>query len=158
MTKATFNFNRAYIFDPSRSGAKYSLNDGENWVNHGEFAEVMLKSVLGYAAVKDACGAYDVTDDIPELNMSVKSSKATLVNRPLGYDFNSFKDVYFHTCHSTKWAYVSTTTESLTVYYMDRDEFESFIDNWATFTADRKVIRFKEESNKMLRWLDERAD
>lgn len=157
MKKAEFALNREYIFNPEHKGAPYSLNGGESWTNGGELKEVLFKSCLGLEAKKDACGAYDKTDDVPELGASVKSSKATLVNKVLGYDFDSVKRHYFATVHSTLWVWVSIKDETLTAYYMEADEFESFLDKWAGFDKDRKVIRFKAESLKMLQWLEERA-
>ena len=103
MKKAEFALNREYIFNPEHKGAPYSLNGGESWTNGGELKEVLFKSCLGLEAKKDACGAYDKTDDVPELGASVKSSKATLVNKVLGYDFDSVKRHYFATVHSTLW-------------------------------------------------------
>lgn len=157
MKKAEFALNREYIFNPEHKGAPYSLNGGESWTNGGELKEVLFKSCLGLEAKKDACGAYDKTDDVPELGASVKSSKATLVNKVLGYDFDSVKRHYFATVHSTLWVWVSIKDETLTAYYMEADEFESFLDKWAGFDKDRKVIRFKAESLKMLQWLEERV-
>lgn len=157
MKKAEFALNREYIFDPAHKGAPYSLNGGESWTNGGELKEVLFKSCLGLEAKKDACGAYDKTDDVPELGASVKSSKATLVNKVLGYDFDSVKRHYFATVHSTLWVWVSIKDETLTAYYMEADEFESFLDKWAGFDKDRKVIRFKAESLKMLQWFEERV-
>lgn len=158
MKKVMFALNHPYMFNPEHKGAPYSLNEGENWMNHGDLCEAMFKFVLGYEARKDACGAYDKTDDVPEIGASVKSSKCTLVNKVLGYDFDSVKKHYFATCHSTLWVWVSIHEETLSAYYMSREEFESFMDNWASFMADRKVIRFKAESLKMLQWLNERVD
>ena len=157
MKKITYTINKSYIFDPSHKGAPYSLNNGESWTNGGELKEVLFKACLGLEARKDACGSYDTTDDVPEIGASVKSSKATLVNKKLGKDFDSFKAYYFATCHSTLWVWVSIHDEELDAYYMEREEFEAFIDTWASFTPDRKVIRFKVESLKMLQWLNERV-
>ena len=157
MKKSTYTVNRPYLFNPDHKGAPYSMNGGESYMNGGEFREVMLKSVLGYDAVKDACGAYDKTDDVPELNASVKSSKATLVNKVLGYDYNSVKACYFATVHSTIWVWVSIVDDELNAYYMNAEEFASFMDAWASYVPDRKVIRFKAESLKMLAWLEERV-
>ena len=158
MTKTTYSVTIPYQFDPAHKGAPYSLNGGETWTNGGELKEVLFKAALGLDAKKDACGAYDKTDDVPELNASVKSSKATLVNKVLGYDFESVKRHYFATCHSNTWVWVSVHDETLTAYTMNASEFEIFLNEWAGFDKDRKVIRFKAESNKMLKWLDERAD
>jgi hypothetical protein len=157
MKKAEFVLNRGYIFDPEHKGAPYSMNNGESWMNNGELCEVMFKAVNNFAAVKDACGAYDVTDDVPELGASVKSSRCTLVNRVLGYDYDSVKRHYFATVHSTLWIWVTIKEDILTAYYMDAEEFETFMDKFAGFDKDRKVIRFKRESLKQLQWLDERV-
>lgn len=158
MKKTTCKINKDYIFDPAHKGAPYSLNGGESWVNGGELKEVLFKASLGLEAKKDACGAYDTTDDVPELGASVKSSKATLTSKKLGYDFDSVKNHYFATVHSTLWVWVSIHDEELTAYYMDAEEFETFLDKWATYCEDRRVIRFKIESLKMIQWLNERAE
>ena len=158
MKKAVYNINLPYIYNPEHKGAPYSLNGGESWINGGELKEVLLKACLGFEAKKDACGSYDKTDDVPEIGASVKSSKATLVNKVLGYDFESVKRHYFATVHSTTWVWVAIHDEELTAYYMSAAEFENFLDKWASFDKDRKVIRFKAESGKMLQWLDERAN
>lgn len=157
MKKTTSPITLAYIYDPAHKGANYSLNGGESWTNNGEFSEVICKAALGYAPVKDACGRYDVTDDIPEIGASVKSSKATLVNMVLGFDFQSVKAHYMATVHSTCWIWVSHSAEEVTMYEMDKEEFSEFMDMWSSFDKDRKVIRFKAESQKMLRWLEDKV-
>lgn len=158
MKKEIYEINIPYAFDPAHAGAPYTLNGGESWINHGDLCEILFKACRGFEAKKDACGSYDKTDDVPELNASIKSAKATLVNKKLGYDFDSFKAHYFATCHSNLWIWVSIKDEVLTAYHMNRHEFESFMDNWANFTNDRKVIRFKADSLKLLQWLEERAN
>ena len=157
MKKSVYNINMEYAFVPSHKGAPYTFNGGESFVNHGEFCEVLTKSVLGYAPIKDANASYDKASDIAELRASVKSSKATLVNKPLGYDFASFKAHYMATVHSTTWIWASEKGEEITLYYMDANEFSDFVNAWAVWANDRKVIRFKVESGKMLQWLDSRV-
>lgn len=158
MKKTVHNIKTAYIFDPTSAhkGAHYSTNGGENWMNHGDFCEVIAKDALGFPAYKDANGTYDKTSDIPALRASVKSSKATLVNKVLGYDFDSCKSMYFATVHSTMWIWVSLIDDTVTLYYMNAVEFEAFLDKWATFDKSRKVIRFKVESGIMREWLEEK--
>ena len=53
MKKLTFENNLTYIYNADRKGAKYSL-DGEHYMNHGEYAECLAKSVLGFEVHKDA--------------------------------------------------------------------------------------------------------
>lgn len=157
MKKATYVVNVPYVFDPTHKGAPYSLNGGANWTNGGELKETLLKAALGYEARKDANTPYDMGSDIEELNASVKSNKATLVNKVLGTNYMEVKATYFATVHSTTWIWVSLVDEVLVAYYMNAEEFSEFMDNWASFDNSRKVIRFKAESMKMLQWLEARA-
>ena len=157
MKRVHYNFNKSYTFDPNHNRAHYTF-DGETYMNNGDFCEVMLKSVLGYNAEKDGNTAYDKGSDIEELCMSVKSSKATLVNRVIGTDFDSVKETYFATVHSTSWAYVTHDAESLDAYYMDRVEFAEFLDNFGYFAKERTTIRIREETKAMIRWLDAKVE
>ena len=88
-----------YTFDPTRKGAKYTL-DGTHYMNGGEFAEVATKAALGFEAHKDANTAYNEGSDIPEINASVKSSKATLVNMKLADTFDESVQSASSTEHS----------------------------------------------------------
>ena len=155
MTSMTYTMNKSYTFDPAHKGAHYTF-DGVKFCNFGEFAEVMLKACMGFESKKDANTPYDKGSDIPELSASVKSSKATLVNKPLGQDFESFKRTYFESVHSTTFIWVSVHGEELTAYLMNKSEFSTFVDTFAGFDNSRKVIRFKTESGAMIRWLEER--
>lgn len=158
MKKVNYKNNTPYIYDPiGHRGAPYSVNGGETWINHGELCEIICKAALGFPAIKDACGAYDTTDDIVELNASVKSSNCTLTSKVLGYDYDSVKAHYFATCHSNLWIYVVEHDDEVVLYYMNRDEFADFMDNFASYKADRKVIRFNKDSIKMMTWLEQRV-
>lgn len=156
MTENTYSITLKYTFNPDHKGAPYTL-DGVRYMNAGDLHEILVKSCKGLEAVKDGNGAFDVTDDIPELNASVKSGKATLTSRVLGDDFASVKAEYFKAVHSTLWIWAVIIDDTLVTYEMNKDEFSEFIDNWATFASDRKVIRFKTSSSKMLGWLRARV-
>ena len=156
MKKTTFTMNFHFEYDSAHRGAPYSL-DGEHYMNAGEFAEVADKLCKGLGSSKDANTPFDKGSDIAETMTSVKSSKATLTSKQIGYDFESIKRCYFARVHSTNWDYVVIMDDTLIVYNMDSTEFESFLDNWATYCKDRNVIRFKATSGKMLNWLDERV-
>lgn len=143
-----------YIFDTTHKGANYSL-DGEHWTNGGEFAEVITKSVLGFEAKKDANTSYDKASDIEELNASVKSSRFTLVNKVLADTFEETINKYFETVHSDKWVYTVVMESTATLYWMDADEFKSFLYQFCFFN-ERKAVRCKATSGKMIKWLEER--
>ena len=155
MTKTEYKINFSFTHDATHKGAPYTL-DGEHFMNGGEFAEVADKLVKGFGSTKDANTPFDKGSDIPETETSVKSSRATLTSTQIGYDFESIKRCYFARVHSTNWDYVVIVDDTVTVYNMNAEEFEAFLDNWATYCKDRNVIRFKSTSVKMLQWLEER--
>ena len=155
MTKTEYTINFKFAFDPAHKGAPYTL-DGEHWMNGGEFAEVADKMVKGFGSKKDANTPFDKDSDIEETDTSVKSSKATLTSAQIGYDFESIKRCYFARVHSTNWDYVVVLDGTVIIYNMNASEFESFLNEWASYCKDRNVIRMKTTSGKMLRWFDER--
>lgn len=156
MTRTEYTLNFGFTFDPTHKGAPYTL-DGEHYMNSGEFAEVADKMVKGFGSVKDANTPFDKGSDIEATRTSIKSSKATLTSAQIGYDFESIKRCYFARVHSTNWDYVVIVDDTVVIYNMNKGEFESFLDQWASYCKDRNVIRMKSTSNKMLTWLNERV-
>lgn len=141
-----------YTFDPTRKGAKYTL-DGTHYMNGGEFAEVATKAALGFEAHKDANTAYSEGSDIPEISASVKSSKATLVNMKLADTFDESVEVYFQNTHSTCFIYTVLMDDMTNIYMMDKEEFREFIYKFASLN-ERGFIRFKATSGKTIQWLE----
>lgn len=156
MTRTEYTINFHYEYDADRKGAHYTL-DGEHFMNGGEFAEIADKMVKGLGSTKDANTPFDAGSDIPETDTSVKSSKATLTTKQIGYDFESIKRCYFERVHSTNWDYVIIIDNTVVIYNMNASEFESFLDSWASYSKDRNTIRINATSGKMIRWLDERV-
>lgn len=156
MKRTEYKINFKFTFDPTHKGAPYTM-DGEHYMNAGEFAEIADKMVKGLGSKKDANTPFDMGSDIEETSTSVKSSKATLTSAKIGYDFDSIKKCYFARVHSTNWDYVVILDDSVIIYNMNASEFDSFLTNWATYCADRNVIRIKATSTKMLRWLEEQT-
>ena len=141
-----------YTFDNNRKGAKYTLN-GLNWMNHGEFAEVVTKNILGFESVKDANTAFDKGSDIPEIKASVKSSKASLTSMKLADTFEGSMNEYFKRTHSEIFIYTVIIDENATLYMMNEKEFRLFMMNFSSLN-ERKVIRFKATSGKMVKFLE----
>lgn len=154
MKKFTTEIPISYKFNPEHKGANYTF-DNEHWINGGEFAEVITKSVLGYKAKKDANSRYDVASDIEEINASVKSSRFTLVNMILADTFEETIKRYFETVHSNLWIYTVIIDSTVTLYYMNRFEFNDFLFQF-TGMNERKQIRCKATSGKMIKWFEER--
>lgn len=155
MRTTTYKLTLGYRYDPNHKGAPYTI-DGEHWFNHGDLCEIALKHCLGFKAVKDGNGKWNKCSDIEETATSVKSSKATLASDLTGTDIDLMLDRYFAEVHSTNFSYVAIVDESLIEYNMNAEEFREFTKTWANIN-ERKVIRYKSTSGKMLRWLDERV-
>lgn len=150
----TINFN--YTFNTAHKGANYTL-DNEHWINGGEFAEVVTKSVLGYEAKKDANTRYDVASDIEEINASVKSSRFTLVNMKLAETFEETITKYFETVHSNIWIYTVVIENEATLYYMNKTEFNEFLHTFCFFN-ERFNVRCRATSGKMIAWFENKLN
>lgn len=153
MKKQIYPVSISYQFNPEHKGAPYTF-DGVHYMNSGEFTEIMVKAHMGFDAHKDANTPYDMGSDIEEIRASVKSSKATLVNKKLGQNMEEVLDTYFQNVHSTSFIWGVVMDENLTVYTMNAKEFRPFIEAFANFDKSRQVVRFKAISGKMLNWLE----
>lgn len=152
MMKKVLPITVSYQFDADRKGAKYTF-DGTHYMNAGEWKEAIAKAVLGYIARKDGNTAYNEGSDIPELNASVKSSKASLTNMVLADTFEESVEVYFQNVHSDLFIWVEVVDENAVLYMMNADEFREFIYKFSTLN-ERGVIRFKATSSKLVAYLE----
>lgn len=153
MKKTIYTINFNYQFVASHKGAPYTF-DGEHFLNCGEFLEVGEKMVLGLKGEKDANTPFDKGSDIEETNTSVKSSGATI--SPIrGESVDEIMKEYFERVHSNNWDYVTIIDEEMVVYKMDANEFGEFVKEFGKVN-ERKVVRLKKESGKMIRWFEER--
>lgn len=155
MKKTVYPINLKYTFDPTHKGAPYTL-DGENWFNHGDLMEILDKACKGLKAEKDGNGKWNECSDIAETMTSVKSSKATLASDLKGDNMSEMLDRYFKEVHSNNWDFVTIINEEIVVYNMNEAEFREFTMEWAGIN-ERKVIRYKSDSSKMIRWFEERV-
>ena len=155
MKKEVYTINIDYIFDTAHKGANYSFDGGQHWSNSGDATEIITKSVLGFEAVKDGNTSYDKGSDIEELRASVKSSRFTLVNKVLADSFEDTVNVYFATTHSTTWIYGVIIEGIITLYFMDEVEFKEFLYKFTSLN-ERKVIRAKHTSGKMIKWFEDK--
>ena len=154
MKKLTAEIKLNYTFDTAHKGANYTF-DRQHWINGGEFAEIITKSVLGFEARKNANTRYDIASDIEEINASVKSSRFTLVNMKLADTFEETINKYFETVHSTMWIYTVVIEETAILYMMNAKEFKSFLNQFCNFN-ERQLVRGKATSGKMIKWFEER--
>lgn len=145
----------AFKFDPAHKGAPYTI-DGVHYMNGGQFKQIARVATLFDRVEKPDNIRYDMGSDIPELHESVKSSKATLVNMILGDDLQSTLNRYFATTASASHSWVTLVDDDVVAYIMNNTEFREFTETFGWYDNDRKVVRYKAESIKMLKWLEER--
>jgi hypothetical protein len=154
MEKNIYAINFNYQFVANHKGAPYTF-DGIHFLNNGEFLEVGEKKVLGLKAEKDANTPFDKGSDIEETNTSVKSSGATI--SPIrGETVEEIMKEYFERVHSDNWDYVTIIDEEMIVYKMNAIEFNEFVKEFGKVN-ERKVVRLKKESGKMIKWFEERV-
>ena len=151
MEKSIHSIKIAYAFNPNRRGAHYTI-DNIHFMNHGEFCEILTKSVLGFTLTKSPL-PYDKGSDIPEIEASVKSNRFTLVNANLGNTLVEAVARYFETTHSKLWIYTIFTGNAITLYKMNSAEFKEFLLRFC-YMNKRGRVRCRAISAKMLQWLE----
>ena len=155
MKKMTFENNLPYIYTPERKNAKYSLDGGHKYMNHGEYCECLAKSVLGFEARKDANVAYDKGDDIPELRASVKSYNCGLTDtKHMPKNPDDFLKVFWENDHSELFIWVYDYADMVDLWFMNRDEFKAFVEQFATWDKHCEKFRIKTCNNKINAWLE----
>lgn len=104
--------------------------------------------------------AFDKGSDIESLHISVKSARFTLASRLNGEDKDEMLNDYFERVASQEFAYV---TKNFKAYIMNAQEFKEFLIEWTSVekasskNGGNKVLRGKNESQKMVEWLNARA-
>ena len=129
-----------------------------NWGNHCE--QALAFTLTGEMRKHDKVPFY-MDSDIPEYDMSVKSSGFTLAsgNVNMGDTFDEKLADFFSRVHSNKFAYV---TVNMVAYVMNKSEFEEFLRTFAYMDRDSKKngglmkIKCRRESQKMLNWFESR--
>lgn len=160
MKKYEYTNTMDYIFDATRSGSKYSMDNGNTWKNHGEWCESVAKFHRGLDYLVNPATSYDEGSDIEELNASVKSSNASLAS-VYGNSKEQIINKYFENVHSTLWIFVTNVGEEIIEYHMNAEEFRTFLENWATTAVESKThftkVRLKKVSGIMIKWLEEQV-
>lgn len=160
MRRETHENNLTYIFNAERVGAKYSIDNGEHWMNHGEYCECLAKSVLGLEPKKDANTRSDEGHDIPELNASVKSWNCGLSDRKdlKGLGFEKFFTRFFaDEIKDSIYIWVHDYGEMVDLYFMDMEEMKAFTKACGQYYDYEQKIRFKMCENKIVQYLDSKC-
>lgn len=131
-----------------------------NYKNFGQYAEQALAYTLTGEIRKADGMPFYAGSDIPDFNMSVKSSGFTLASgrQNVGDTFDEKVDDFMNRVHSDKFAYVS---QELKAYIMNKTEFRQFIYTFCYMGMDSmkngglKKIQCLKESKKMKKWLED---
>ena len=155
MKKVTYVNTMSYIYEADRKGAKYSIDGGNKYMNHGEYAECLAKHLLGYEAHKDGCTAFDKGDDIPELNASVKSLNCSLSDcKDMPKDPTAFMEAFWERDHSSMFIWVDDYADMVDLWFMNKEEFKRFAERFATWEKSLEKYRIKVCRNKIIAYLE----
>lgn len=134
-----------YNFFSDRKGAKYEWKCGRTTYkgNSGEFFEAAIKYTHGYKPIKDASTPYDEGSDIEEENTSVKSWDFTLANKCKDNSFEKVLIQFFRNVHSSRFIFgwVDIDANEVVEINMNTNEFHEFLNRYARYDANRKVVR-----------------
>ena len=133
--------------------------------NHGIAVEWGICSHYGITRVSHDRTAYDKDSDVNvgDKHMSVKSAKFSLMSGPLcegRTTFDGIWELYASKVHSNTFVY---GTQDGRAFEMNLEEFKEFVYSFCSLDRESKKngglvkIKCREESKKMLRWLEERA-
>ena len=160
MRRETYENNLAYRFDPTKMYNKYFIEAEQKWKNHGDYCEILAKSVLGFEPKKDANTRSDKGHDIPELNASVKSWNCGLSDREdlKGLGFERFFTKFFNDeIENSIYIWVHDYGEMVDLYFMNMEEMKAFTRACGKYYDYEGKIRFKTCENKIVKYLDEKC-
>ena len=72
----------------------------------------------------------------------------------LGEDLESTLEFYFSHTASKVHSWVMMIDEEIVTYVMNNEEFRKFTENFGWYDKDRKVVRYKADSTKMIKWFE----
>ena len=143
----------------------YNFVPADTRNNHGIAVEWGICSHYGITRVSHDRTAYDKDSDVNygEKHISVKSSAFSLMSGNLcegRTTFDGIWELYESKCHSNTFVYGAIDGRA---FEMNMDEFKAFVYNFCYLDRESKKnggkvkIKCRAESQKMLKWLEERA-
>lgn len=125
--------------------------------NHGMHCEQMLTYTLTHEMRDHGILPFDMGSDIPDFDMSVKSSRASVASGSLmkAQTKEGQIEEFLARCPSTLYAYVSFENVA---YIMNKAEFRvflelfGFMDVESSRNGNYKKLRIRQESIKMMNW------
>lgn len=130
-----------------------------NYKSNGQHKEQALAYVLTGEIRKADKVPFYMGSDIPEYEMSVKSSKFSLMNGNacICQDFDGIVEEFFNRVKSTKFAYV---TNDMVAYVMNIEQFRQFVymfcglERESQKNGGRYKVKMRAESKKTIAWLE----
>lgn len=129
-----------------------------NYKNFGQHAEQVLTYTLTGEIRKADKVPFYMGSDIPEYEMSVKSSKFSLMsgNACICQDFDGMVEEFFSRAKSKQFAYI---TQDMVAYVMNVEQFRQFVyefcglEKESSKNGGRYKVKMRAESKKTLAWL-----
>lgn len=165
MKQITYTIGNDIIkYDANHKGAHYMLPNGK-YANHGDIAEFGVNYSRGFE-YHNGNLRYNEGFDVPQLNASVKSGKASLATI---YGL-SFDDTVIEFCNNVKSSlfifvmiWDNENGYDYTEYHMDLNEFVEFIYAFGSLQASSHSkgngltkMKIADQSYKMKRWFEDR--
>ena len=130
------------------------------YYNEGESAEVLYKTVNGYAIGCDRRTPFDLGSDVNETGESLKTFRSRLTDERLGSNKAEVIKAFFERVASKWFTFVALDRESdtLTAYKMNANEFREFINEFGAYEKSTGRVRFRNiKRSNYIEWLKERA-
>ena len=130
-----------------------------NYKSNGQHKEQALAYVLTGEIRKADKVPFYMGSDIPEYEMSVKSSKFSLMNGNacIYQDFDGIVEEFFSRVKSRQFAYV---TNDMVAYVMNIEQFRQFVymfcglERESQKNGGRYKVKMRAESKKTIAWLE----
>ena len=164
MEKKTYKNEMNYKYDAKHPVAHYYLNEYGVYRSRGEMIESIIKTHYGLFTIVNKNTSWKNGSDIESMKASVKSARACI-----GRNFDGIEDpnkqlrYYFKNVASDMfiWGIWDEKVEMMTEYRMNKKEFGAFVRLFTYYTSDSKMkckaIRFRGNTKKMRKWLEDQC-
>ena len=159
MTKQTYQNPIVYRYEPTKQGAKYSI-DGIRYCNLGNLLESIAKAHRGLEYLVNPTTKWNEGSDIESEKASVKSGKASLACI-YGEDMTTILDTFFNGVASEKFIYMVMIDDQVSEYEMDKVEFRAFVEKFGRLVKEsgspKHKVQLLQTSHKTIEYLEERV-
>jgi hypothetical protein len=159
MKKTTYNCPIVYRYEPTKAGAKYSI-DGIRYCNLGQLLESIAKAHRGLEYLNNPTTKWNEGSDIESEKASVKSGKASLATI-YGESIEAILDTFCQGVASEKFIYMVMIDNQVSEYEMNLAEFREFVERFGRLVREsgstKTKIQLLQTSHKTIAYLEERV-